>query len=792
MTITVDANTAYRDFITDGVPSSGPNKPDKAAIRALFGEVDGAISTVAAAVTVGSVVVKDTQAHLFADLAHAANTLGLVWNDLDVTKDGVYVKVGNSGSGSWSFTTVAVPGALSAHLEQLASSADADATAADASAQHAANSASAAANSAADAAESAAEAADSVGKPGKDGQPGPAPWGTPTQWATATAYHAAAPASAVVYSGLTYVCLFDHTSSASFTADLAAGAWVQVTTQGASGTNVGLATAFTHSRAVSSLRDTVGNFLVGVDAIGRHIASRYANRPVLSTITDGAGKRQICATDHLGVSQLTGTFNGGAGANNYAPELWEGGAIRFTSDRRGVAEPWQMNEDGSGQALVNAGIIYQHWQVYGQSLSVGTNTGAGSTGAVITVGNVTPQALMLQANNGGVAGPRPNLDNTNGPATPDRHTDTTQVLGLVPLQEAVGPAGSQATTCGETVCSGFAAQFCPALDANQRVVLDCSGRGSAAWFQPAGSTSAAVELGPRSLHYANTQSAQALVRKYAEAAASQYLFAGVLMLHGEADSTNLSGSGAPTSYAQYLQDMIQCVTIFNQMARTRSRYHRGKRMYQKQVSSFRADQQPGAFDISRAQADSAVQCASIVCTGGAYDLTYNGDGIHLSAAAERFMGEKFGKWARRVEREGAAPVVFAPYKAILQGAVCTLKFNVPWGLPIVLDTATVAAVTGGNYGVKAYNGDTTALAISGVTLGADSKSLVVTFSAAPSLANNPYVTIADASTMSVATAAGPTQGARSNIRNAETELGALSGLPLYDWACHYKIAMTAS
>jgi hypothetical protein len=791
MSITTDANTIYRDYVTDGVPASGANKPDKGAIRALHAETDAAISMVAAAITLGSVVVKDTLAHLNADLAHPANVLGIVWADLNPANNAVYVKTGNSGSGAWNITTLAVPGALSAHLEQLAASAAASATDAAGSATEADQDAAEAAASAAAAAASAAQAAGSIGKPGTDGQPGPAPWGTPTQWVTATAYHSAAPASCVTQSGQTYVCVFDHTSSASFANDLASGAWTQITTQGASGTNVGLATNYDHSRAIHELRDSTGNFLRGVDAVGRTVSSRYPNRPILATYTDASGKRQIGVTDYLGFTPLTGTFNGGAGANNYAPEWWEGGAIRFTSDRRGVAEPWLMNEDGSGQALVNVGIIYQHWQVYGQSLSVGTNTGAGNTGAAISTTNTTPQALMLQANNGAGAGPRPNLDNITSPATPDRHIDTTQILGFTPLLEMVGPAGSQATTSGETVCSGFAAQFASALDANQRLVLDCSGRGSAPWFQPAGSASAVVELGPRSVHYANTQSAQALVRKYAEAAGAQYVWAGMLMLHGEADAGNLSGSGVPTTYAAYLADMVQCVTSFNQLARTRSRYHRGKRVYQKQVSSI-VTSQPGAFDIARAQADASLQCASLSCTGGAYDLTYNNDGIHITAAAVRFMGEKFGKWARRIEREGAAAVVFAPYKAILAGAVCTLKFNVPWGLAIVLDTVTVAAVTGGAYGVKAYNGDTSALAISNVALGADSKSLVVTFAAAPSLANAPYITIADASTTNNALLSGPTQGARSNIRNAETEVGALSGLPLYDWACHYKIPMTAS
>lgn len=35
------ANTTYRDYVVDGVPASGPHKPDKSDIRSLFGLLDG-------------------------------------------------------------------------------------------------------------------------------------------------------------------------------------------------------------------------------------------------------------------------------------------------------------------------------------------------------------------------------------------------------------------------------------------------------------------------------------------------------------------------------------------------------------------------------------------------------------------------------------------------------------------------------------------------------------------------------------------------------------------------------
>lgn len=43
--ITDEADDAFRDFAVDGVPSSGPNDPDKAAVRGVFEEIDAEVSS---------------------------------------------------------------------------------------------------------------------------------------------------------------------------------------------------------------------------------------------------------------------------------------------------------------------------------------------------------------------------------------------------------------------------------------------------------------------------------------------------------------------------------------------------------------------------------------------------------------------------------------------------------------------------------------------------------------------------------------------------------------------------
>lgn len=59
--ISDEANDVYRDFVTDGVPASGPNDPSKPDIRSLFSAVDVAIAASASGITiVATTAARDT------------------------------------------------------------------------------------------------------------------------------------------------------------------------------------------------------------------------------------------------------------------------------------------------------------------------------------------------------------------------------------------------------------------------------------------------------------------------------------------------------------------------------------------------------------------------------------------------------------------------------------------------------------------------------------------------------------------------------------------------------------
>lgn len=91
------ANDVYRDFVTDGVASSGQHPPRKAEIRELLTGYEAAITAFSA----NGGLIFDTRANLFASLAHDANASAWVISDPTVGYNGIYRKLGASGAGSW-------------------------------------------------------------------------------------------------------------------------------------------------------------------------------------------------------------------------------------------------------------------------------------------------------------------------------------------------------------------------------------------------------------------------------------------------------------------------------------------------------------------------------------------------------------------------------------------------------------------------------------------------------------------------------------------------------------------
>ncbi|TBB67730.1 hypothetical protein ELH42_16880 [Rhizobium ruizarguesonis] len=84
-------------IFADG-PASNPQEPQKSEIRAWGMQVEAIVN----AFITGGGFIFESRASLFADLAHPANMMAWVLGDATVAYDGIYMKVGASGSGSWS------------------------------------------------------------------------------------------------------------------------------------------------------------------------------------------------------------------------------------------------------------------------------------------------------------------------------------------------------------------------------------------------------------------------------------------------------------------------------------------------------------------------------------------------------------------------------------------------------------------------------------------------------------------------------------------------------------------
>ncbi len=93
---------SFREHEIDGDDTSPKHFPIKADIRKLGTTLAGAVSTLFGSQAAGTNPGFLTQAILYSKLAYADGTLGTVWKDTTLPNNGVYLKVGASGSGSWS------------------------------------------------------------------------------------------------------------------------------------------------------------------------------------------------------------------------------------------------------------------------------------------------------------------------------------------------------------------------------------------------------------------------------------------------------------------------------------------------------------------------------------------------------------------------------------------------------------------------------------------------------------------------------------------------------------------
>jgi hypothetical protein len=204
-------------------------------------------------------------------------------------------------------------------------------------------------------------------------------------------------------------------------------------------------------------------------------------------------------------------------------------------------------------------------------------------------------------------------------------------------------------------------------------------------------------------------------------------------------------------------------------------------MFTDQMSSFTAFGSATSrvtqlqLEASRAAPD------RIVLVGPKYVLPYVPDGVHLTGEGERWLGEMHAKAFERVLVNGEPWRPVSPREITREGAEITVRFWVP-APPLVLDETLVT--NPGNYGFGYTDTSGAPPTITSVAL-AGEDSVVITLSAPP-VAGNQRVTYAQNGI--VGQPAGPTTGARGNLRDSDST-ASRHGYSLFNWCVHFDEAV---
>jgi hypothetical protein len=161
----------------------------------------------------------------------------------------------------------------------------------------------------------------------------------------------------------------------------------------------------------------------------------------------------------------------------------------------------------------------------------------------------------------------------------------------------------------------------------------------------------------------------------AKAAGKTYGVAGIVLTHGESDAGN-------ADYAAALYTFWQ---DYNADLKLKTGQTRDVVLFGSQQSTTAAPIDSSAVQLWRAALDHPGQ---IVCTGPKYQYTYP-DGLHMSAAGYRALGEKYAQVFDLVTNQNATWRPLGPNKVARTGAVITIDFDVP--VPPLAWDETIAA-----------------------------------------------------------------------------------------------------
>ncbi len=171
----------------------------------------------------------------------------------------------------------------------------------------------------------------------------------------------------------------------------------------------------------------------------------------------------------------------------------------------------------------------------------------------------------------------------------------------------------------------------------------------------------------------------------------------------------------------------------------------------------------------------------VIVIGPRYAFEYGPDGVHLTNAGYRQMGEYYARAYRKVVVEHGVWEPLRPQTVTRAAAVITVRFLVPKP-PLVFDTTL--ATNPGNLGFEYVDDGPGGPTITSVAL-AGPNSVTLTLSAEPTASNR---RIRYAYTGVLGAHAGLQTGAHGNLRDSDTT-PSQNGGALYDWCVHFDEAV---
>lgn len=277
-----------------------------------------------------------------------------------------------------------------------------------------------------------------------------------------------------------------------------------------------------------------------------------------------------------------------------------------------------------------------------------------------------------------------------------------------------------------------------------------------------------------SVAYTNGLAQVVAARDLAASLGRSYVVRAVTTVHGESDHINANPA--------YAENVLAWQSDYETDVKALTGQTLAIPMFESQFSSWTKF---GTTTSPIPAAQLAAHVASkgkVVLVGAKYHLPHPVDGIHLSNAGYRRLGEDYAKVYRRVVLEGKTWEPVRPKSIVRNGVDVLVAFHVP-SPPLVLDEVLVT--NPGSFGFEVTDAsDGPPLAISSVRLVADD-TVAVTLTRPPTApARLRYAYSAELHSW-----AGPKTGARGNLRDSDPTVSSSTGERLYNWCVHFDEAM---